>query len=1139
MTSPLLRRIPALSLAVALAATLLTAGVTGTAAAESRRGPVGDVADVVRTAGASRLDTAVLVSRHAYPWGSRTVLVARQDHYADALAGGPLAAALEAPILLTPTSGLADIVRDELVRLSPDEVLLLGGVSALSDEVAAQIAALGIPVIERLSGEDRFATAAAIGDRLLAEVPPTPGQVSAIVVEGSHPNPNRGWPDAVAASALAAGARMPIVLATTDTLPLASAAALDRWKVTDVTLVGGERALSPGLADQTRRHVDRVTRIAGADRYETSALAADEAVARGASTTSVWLASGANWPDALVAGPAAAAEGGVLLLSPGTPANGATTEWLAARSDTLRTVRIVGGETTLAPTTERHIADLLPTTASFARWSDPATWGGRVPVAGESVTISPDQRVLLDVATPVLDTVTVQGVLEFARMPGVSLDADVVMVSGRLGIGDAGRPFADDTTIRLHTDLTGPNAAGHAGSGGLVAHGGTIDLFGRRDSRPWTRLATSAPAGSSAITVEDSTGWRAGDRVVLAPSGLVAAEAEEMTVASVKGQTVTLTAPLTFEHFSGTESIPGDPRPVEQRAEVAHLSRSIRVVGADESGGHVMAMAGGMDAMGDAGTTHGSDTPRFHFQAVEFARLGQAGQLGRYPVHFHRNGDNLGSFIRDVAIHDSQNRCLTIHGTNDLRVTGLVAAGSQGHCVFFEDGAETGNVIHDALVIGVTPPSDEARLLASDKSPAAIWIQHPRNVVRFSNVAGGSGFGFWWDIPEHPTGPSEDDTVFNRAALFGVFRGNVAHSFEKSGGADAHRSGTGLFVSDYLPDRTAVLRDYTGWKNAGMGAWVGRGSVTLTDSVLSSNGTGFVGNGGSLTDSLVVGTTANANGRPHDLHGLGLYDVGDRIADVTVANFRPEKWDLGYAIGPNTEHMVEFAELSGIRLVNSDLGRLRPFWSESEEVSTGFVDVDGSVAGVAGATIVSEDAPLLARAGCEPLPELAALRCDGERPTGRIYVEDNTHTGYFDDATLTRSDGATGQFETPSFLYDTNRASAALLQGDRYTAAWPGATPTNMSLVHTAWDVGSVVVTLPWEHPTLHAYDGWGEWARPIPSATSASTVGPNAPLFHDVAAGTVTAWIDGAEVDGESVWLRYSFCATKNCGDGTGSKQD
>ena len=127
---------------------------------------------------------------------------------------------------------------------------------------------------------------------------------------------------------------------------------------------------------------------------------------------------------------------------------------------------------------------------------------------------------------------------------------------------------------------------------------------------------------------------------------------------------------------------------VDERGEVGMLTRNIRLqasADAEQSfyGGHVMAMG----------------ASKMFVEGVEFNRMGQNLTLARYPIHWHLIGDAQGQYIRNAAIHDTYNRCVTVHGTNFLRVENNVTYNTVGHCFFLEDGVEHGNQFVHNLAI--------------------------------------------------------------------------------------------------------------------------------------------------------------------------------------------------------------------------------------------------------------------------------------------------------------------------------------------------------------------------------------------------------------------------------------------------------
>lgn len=292
---------------------------------------------VDRVAGTDRIGTAIAVSRASF-LVAPTVVLARSDAYADALAGAPLARQENGPVLLTGRNGLAPAVREELLRLGSVRAVLLGGEAALSSQVERDLRAAGVVDVQRITGADRFEVAARIAERV--------GGERAYVVEGANADPARGWPDAVSAGAVAARSGAPILFATRDALPDATRQALAT--VSAVTVVGGPVAISDRVLDAIHRAgVQDVTRVAGADRYATSTALADLAVHGDADPDNTWLATGRNWPDALSAGPAVAALGKVLVLVDGTDRAGAnaTYDWLGVNAGDVHSAVVVGGPT--------------------------------------------------------------------------------------------------------------------------------------------------------------------------------------------------------------------------------------------------------------------------------------------------------------------------------------------------------------------------------------------------------------------------------------------------------------------------------------------------------------------------------------------------------------------------------------------------------------------------------------------------------------------------------------------------------------------------------------------------------------------------------------------------------------------------
>ncbi|MGI8876940.1 MAG: cell wall-binding repeat-containing protein [Egibacteraceae bacterium] len=202
----------------------------------------------------------------------------------------------------------------------------------------------------RIGGPERVATAAQIADVAF------PGGASAAVIARSD-----DFPDALAASALAGAVDGPVLLTHPTRLSPQTAATLRRLAPGRVYLLGGATAVSDAVARTLGANVD-VVRIAGADRYETAADVAREAVrVRGgigvsAGRTTVLIASGQNAADAVTSSSTAFAGGHPILLVTQRTLPAPTRQ--ALRDLAPEGAVLLGGTATISATVEAQIRDL-------------------------------------------------------------------------------------------------------------------------------------------------------------------------------------------------------------------------------------------------------------------------------------------------------------------------------------------------------------------------------------------------------------------------------------------------------------------------------------------------------------------------------------------------------------------------------------------------------------------------------------------------------------------------------------------------------------------------------------------------------------------------------------------------------------
>jgi putative cell wall-binding protein len=134
--------------------------------------------------GTNAIGTSIAISEQEFPTdgSAGAVVLARDDFFSDALAGGPLAAAVDGPLLLTEgadeSTSLDPGTETEIERVLPtsDTVYILGGDLAISPNVDTTLEGLGYTVV-REAGADEYGTAVDIADQLASTSWGTPTTV--------------------------------------------------------------------------------------------------------------------------------------------------------------------------------------------------------------------------------------------------------------------------------------------------------------------------------------------------------------------------------------------------------------------------------------------------------------------------------------------------------------------------------------------------------------------------------------------------------------------------------------------------------------------------------------------------------------------------------------------------------------------------------------------------------------------------------------------------------------------------------------------------------------------------------------------------------------------------------------------------
>ncbi|XP_053388767.1 fibrocystin-L-like isoform X2 [Mercenaria mercenaria] len=557
-------------------------------------------------------------------------------------------------------------------------------------------------------------------------------------------------------------------------------------------------------------------------------------------------------------------------------------------------------------------------------WSSPFTWGGGpLPEIGDFVVIPSGTTILLDMDTPVLSFLLIQGGNLIFDEKDLELQANIIMITdgGHLQVGTKDQPFQHQGVITLHGHLRSKELPIY-GTKVLAIRNGTLDLYGIPLSSTWTHLSETAEKGSDILHLKAPVEWKSGDEIVIASTGnrLSQHENEKKIISEVSadGKILKLTTPLKAEHISVQEMFHG--RLVEMRAEVGLLSRNVIVRGNEDPqwndeikpctagfqfgqfGTHKCSLARFGDEIGSSqfGVVIYAHSPIQDIQAVqihlaytEVRFAGQTFRSGRHPLHFYLNGNVSKSYVQGCSFHNTFNRAVNIQGSQNILIEQNVLYDILGGGIVLEDGSETGITLRYNLVMQVTGC---ATLVNDDLTPASFSLANPKNTVQHNAVAGGTHHGYWYRLDYHSVGASYMKHSCTKHVPLKIFQNNSAHSL----------GGVGLYIyKEYFPRKhgcggseveVAIFDYLLSWNNNKGVAADKIGAVQFFNFTLVQNQQAgieiysvsdfprYTADSPSVQNSVIIGKTTKEHGCTQGgiVFPLGR---GFRVRNVSFVNF--------------------------------------------------------------------------------------------------------------------------------------------------------------------------------------------------------------------------------------------------------------
>lgn len=227
----LIKNLKKLTLAALVISFMISAGVSSA-----------NVENVTRIAGKDRIGTSIEISKAMFN-ESDNVVLASGFNFADALSAGQLAAALNAPLILSDEN--MDLrVKEEIANLKPKNMYIVGGENALSSNIEESVkSAVNDINIERLKGNNRYETSVKVMEKTKEFI----DAEYLLIASGKN------FPDALSATSFMADHKALMVLSDGNSYP--------KSDLKEIAIGGVNQLPLNGFTGE---------RIAGKDRYQTS-----------------------------------------------------------------------------------------------------------------------------------------------------------------------------------------------------------------------------------------------------------------------------------------------------------------------------------------------------------------------------------------------------------------------------------------------------------------------------------------------------------------------------------------------------------------------------------------------------------------------------------------------------------------------------------------------------------------------------------------------------------------------------------------------------------------------------------------------------------------------------------------------------
>lgn len=269
-------------------------------------------APVKNLIGSNRSETSAKISQEGWKSASEYVILVNGNAIADGITATPLATTYDAPILLVNTDNIPESTKNEITRLNPKNIILIGGDAVISESIKSQLQSETSANVSRIAGTNRNLTSLEIAKKIDED-----HDVNKIFVSNGF----NGEADVLTIAAKVGQDKQPIILSEKTKLPEETYNWLKYENLTNAYFIGGEVNLTTDVIHQVAGITKPApgesvykNRIYGKNRYETNAKVMEKFYPE-ENLNAVLVSKGDILVDALTAGPLAAKLNSPILLT--------------------------------------------------------------------------------------------------------------------------------------------------------------------------------------------------------------------------------------------------------------------------------------------------------------------------------------------------------------------------------------------------------------------------------------------------------------------------------------------------------------------------------------------------------------------------------------------------------------------------------------------------------------------------------------------------------------------------------------------------------------------------------------------------------------------------------------------------------